>query len=168
MYLLVWCWLLPPAPENLFLNFSFKLLLAKKFVGWVRELIREGIEPNPGPFWKDLEKKLKEILDDNEYDELKTDVLDPLKEKIKNLKGVIAPTTNNIEEYFGDRDVTPTGKELRNANLIMQAIQAISGKDLVIICFLSDFFSQLRHHPPKVKTSSTFFIPDLDVPLVWC
>lgn len=30
------------------------------FLGWQRELLRECIEPNPGPSWDDIKKKLVE------------------------------------------------------------------------------------------------------------
>ena len=85
-----------------FLNFSFEIF-PKKFVGWRRDLTREGVEPNPGPGWKEFEEEaLKAFGDDSKT------VLDGLKSAIK--KKIIS--TFHVREFLNDSTKDAIRKEL--------------------------------------------------------
>ena len=86
-------------------------------------MIAEGIEPNPGPSWEELEDKLKERLRDDFQDLLK--VLVPLKDKIKMRYSLPIVETNHILQYFGDKDAPVTSDEEKIANFLLETIKMI-------------------------------------------
>ncbi len=93
------------------------LLLSLDYLGWVRELIREGIEPNPGPSWDDFVEAAKKTFstDYTEYeDDLKkggrlyNQLVDLKKSEGKKFKLLLSDT---LLEYVGKT------KEEMEANL---------------------------------------------------
>jgi len=81
------------------------LLLAE---GWRRELIREGIEPNPGPIaWGDIEKLVKDRIGGDFNPAVHQQVLDKLKTDVRTY-GQIDPVaiinSDHVLKYLKEKE----------------------------------------------------------------
>lgn len=52
----------PPTTGTYLHHIKFSLFAFTIHLDWVRNLTIEGIEPNPGPAWRDLERTMKELM----------------------------------------------------------------------------------------------------------
>lgn len=66
-------------------------------LGWKRDLVLEGIEPNPGPSWQEFVEKLKIKVGEEDFKELQP-FLTTLKEKLR--PKTIVPHTDDILDYL--------------------------------------------------------------------
>ena len=82
-------------------SFYFTFYFRLQFSPWLRDLTKEGIEPNPGPLWGDFLDKLKLKLG-NQFFSLYETSITKLGTALFDVYRDV-PDTNKIKQYLGTR-----------------------------------------------------------------
>mmetsp|Transcript_19795 Transcript_19795/g.27633 ORF Transcript_19795/g.27633 Transcript_19795/m.27633 type:complete len:670 (-) Transcript_19795:96-2105(-) len=88
------------------------------FAEWIRNLVLEGIEPNPGPSWKEFEKQLEVKLGTEDFLAIQPE-LSVLKQRLQRITKLV--TTMTIQNFI----VSVSSKEIQELGLSTELIQMI-------------------------------------------
>ena len=101
--------------------------------GWKRELIREGIEPNPGPTWKEIKEILSKKFDNNSIPLAIYAKLEEIRHKIEK------EHTNDplfiLDESYVESYIQMHQKEIHPS--IYKLLSSLKGEILFYICLSS-------------------------------
>jgi hypothetical protein len=116
-------------------KFVLSFLGASTAASWLRDLVKEGVEPNPGPTWEELVAKISEMFPKKEAQDQLMMRMSLLLPKLKtHFPGEEAITTQMVIDYLDNlkKDaledlLKATQLTTYNLQSIREAIQKISG-----------------------------------------
>ncbi len=104
-------------------QFPFLLFnLLSRLLGWIRELIREGIEPNPGPAFPAMCKWLRETFAEV-WDEATEAKLQELTQAVKSEVGHGFLITDDVKQFFDQFPKETRALDLPFRNAILEYIR---------------------------------------------
>ncbi len=113
-------------PHKVYHIISYHLILSSSLVGWIRELTREGIEPNPGPAFSELAKWLRESFAED-WDRNAEDKLQELKLAVRSKVGNGFFGTDEVKKFFDNYPEEARVLNIPFGNMILDYIRTHTG-----------------------------------------